>query len=125
DTRGLAKKSLLETYRAEQRKNQQGVEEAREANPNTFLAGELGGSLYGAGKFAKTKAGKGVGQYLRTGNLPSRIAKGAAVGGASSGLYGAGTASPGETIENAVSSVPAGAAVGGAIPALGAAFRKI
>jgi len=118
DTKGLADKTLVETYRSEQQKGQAEIEQAAEQQPLPFLGGELAGSVAGVGKLAKL-APKGVTQGLRTGGLPSRMAKGAGLGAVSSGVYGAGVADPDQISETAMKSAAAGALVGGAIPVAG------
>jgi len=115
DTKGLADKTLAETYRGEQQKNQQGIEEAAEAQPAAFLGGELAGSVVGAGKLAP----KGLGQAMRTGGLPARMAKGAALGAGTSAVYGAGVADPDKISQGATEGGIQGAALGAAIPVAG------
>lgn len=115
DTRGLADKSLRETYRAEQLKNQQGVAEAEQANPMSYLTGEFGGAITTAVRGGATKGGKAVADYLAKGTLPARIAKTVPISAAASALAGAGAASADNVTEGALK----GAATGAALAPLG------
>lgn len=123
NTQGLADKSLAETYRAEQQKGQQGIEQAAEQQPAAFLGGELAGAVVGGGKMAKL-APKGLAQGMRTGGLPARMAKGAALGAGTSAVYGAGVANPDEIAQSAGESALAGGALGAAIPVAGQILKS-
>lgn len=92
NTRGLSEKSLAEIYRTEQVKNQAQIRAAQEANPASYLGGEVGGAIATAVKTAGTKAGQVAAKYLGTGSLPVRIAKAAPVSTAAGALAGAGAA---------------------------------
>lgn len=96
------------------------LQQQMEQNPVTSIASNLAGGLLTGGAGATTKAGGTVANSLRTGNTAARIAKGAAAGAVSGGLYGAGAAEEGNRIEGAGRGAVLGGAVGAAVPAIGA-----
>lgn len=96
-----------------------------EQNPVTAIASGIGGALLTGGAGASTKAGKILGDSLRSGNLAARVVKGAAAGAASGGLYGAGGAEEGNRLAGAQEGAKWGAAFGGAIPIAGAVARSV
>ena len=95
-----------------------------EQNPATSIASNIGGALLTGGAGATTKAGTAAANMLRTGGTAARIGKGALAGAASGGLYGAGTSDEGKRLEGAGQGAVAGFALGGAIPAVGAAVKS-
>ena len=123
DTGGLAEKSLGETYRSQQQLGQEGIEQAAEQQPASFLAGELTGAIAGGGKLTKL-APKQLTQAMRSGGLPSRMAKGAALGAGASGVYGAGVANPDEILQTVGESAIAGGALSAAIPVAGQILKS-
>lgn len=96
-----------------------------EQRPITSIASNLGGALVTGAAGAATKAGAGIGNLVRSGNIASRIGKGAAVGAASGAAFGSGTAKDGERADGAKSGAILGAATGGVIPIIGAAGSGI
>lgn len=124
DTKGLSKKSLLEIYRAEQQKGQKDIKEAEKQNPGSYLTGNVGGSLYSLG--SGTKATSVLANYLKSGNLPTRIAKAAPVAYGFGALSGAGEAEPGlENIaKKANEAGTVSAALSPAVPVAGSAISK-
>jgi len=96
-----------------------------EERPVLSIASNLAGGLATGGIGAGTKTGATVGNIIRSGNLGSRIAKGAVAGAASGGLYGAGSADEGSRLQGATTGAEYGAVLGGALPAAGAAFNKL
>lgn len=89
-------------------------------NPKTAIAGNIVGGLLTGGAGATTKAGAALGNIVRSGNTTARIAKGAAYGAASGGLYGYGSGDDGERADSALRGAVLGAAGGGAVPAISA-----
>lgn len=124
DTKGLANKSMLDIYKMQQEKSNEDIDAAQEANPGTFIAGNLAGAVGTGIAGAGTKAGQALTNSLKSGNLSTRVAKGAAVGSASGALYGAGEAETGERVDTAQDAAKFGAVAGGALPVLGSALRK-
>lgn len=123
NTHGLAQKSLKDTYRAEQQKNQAGVDAAQQANPGTFLAGNIGGSIIGAGKIAK--AVPSIPAALKMGSLPVRMVTNGLAAGTSAALSGAGAANPGQMKQGAIDAAKFGAPLGVLGPVIGKAANKI
>ena len=119
-----ADKSLKDVYKEARGQSKERLAQEFEQHPVTSIASNLAGGLLTGGAAASTKAGGAVANSLRTGGLPARIAKGAAAGAASGGLYGAGAAEEGHRLEGAGKGAAYGAAIGGAIPAVGAAVSS-
>jgi GH24 family phage-related lysozyme (muramidase) len=124
--------SLLEEARAVS--NERMAREFEE-NPATAIMSNLAGGLVSGVAGASTKAGQALARSLGSGNVAARIAKGAATGATSGGLYGLG-ATDGDTLAERFDnsgitdlsiSNPAliGAVAGGAIPAAGAAASGV
>lgn len=97
------------------------LSEQFQEHPAISLGAGLTGAFATGGIGASTKAGTALTNSLRTGNLASRVGKGAIAGGASGGLYGAGTSEEGKRLEGAESGAKLGAAVGAGLPVAGAA----
>ncbi len=99
-----------------------------EQNPGTSIVANLAGGLTtgvaGAAKAGATKTGAAVGNFLRSGNLPARMAKGAATGAASGGLYGFGSGQGEERWSEAGEGALLGTVGGAAIPAAVAGLRN-
>jgi len=125
DTRGLADKSLKETYRAEQLKNQGEVRDAQEANPMSYLAGDVAGSVATAVKAAPTAASKATANFLKSGPLWARMGKGTLVGSGSGAIYGAGAADNDKIAEGSLEGGKFGLMTGGAMPLLSAGLRSV
>jgi hypothetical protein len=113
-------------------------ETAQQANPKTYLAGELTGAVTTGVAGANTKIGAAVGNSVRTGLLPqatsalgkaanfgTKVVQSSALGAASSGAYGAGTAKEGERLQEAKQAAGYGALVGAALPVAGAAVNSV
>ena len=125
--------SIPESYRQGQELSKEQLANQMDQRPVTSIASNLAGGLLTGGAAASTKAGAAVGNSVRTGlvpgsslaaraaNLFSKAGQGAVIGAASGGLYGAGTANPGERYESAKSGATTGAIIGGALPVAGAA----
>lgn len=96
-----------------------------EQHPVLSVGSQIGGALATGGFGASTKAGGAVANSLRGGNLAARMAKGAAAGAVSGGLYGAGGADDGERLEGAGQGAFYGGVTGGTIPAVGAAVGGV
>jgi len=111
DTRGLADKSMSDIYKEEVRKSRKEMDSAKQANPKTFLGGEVAGSI---------SSGVGLGKTIPNitkGGFLSRTGKAIATGAATSGIYGAGTAQEGERLEAAEDAAKAGALLSAFLPA--------
>lgn len=93
--------------------------------PVTSIVSNLAGGLATGGVGATTKAGTAIGNSLRTGSAPARIAKGIVAGAASGGLVGAGTAQDDQRIQGARQGAIFGGSVGAAVPAVAAAGSKL
>lgn len=97
---------------------------ARQANPKSFMAGEVGGGIatalvpasQGASLIGKA-AGKGLGTRMGAG-----IAEGAAYGAGYG--FGAGEGDAGERIGSSVDGAITGGVLGGALPVAGAALKR-
>jgi len=115
------KKSIndLSKYYDEALNSERGFE-GRFINDHPIMAvgAQLGGGLATGLAGAATKIGSTVGNSLRSGSIPARMAKGALAGAASGGLYGYGTGEGGtkERIQSGVDNAKLGAALGAAIP---------
>lgn len=96
-----------------------------EQYPGTTLAANVGGALMSGGAGASTKAGAALGARLGAGGVVARTLKGISAGGTGGAVYGAGSADDGERLEGAIKSGAAGAAIGGALPVVGAALSPI
>jgi hypothetical protein len=94
-----------------------------EQHPATAIGANVLGAVGTGIAGAATKAGGALGRAISSGGLPARIAKGAAAGAASGGLYGAGQAQEGERLKGVQEGAIGGAVTGGALPAAGAAVR--
>lgn len=84
--------------------------------PFTSIASNIAGGLLTGAAGATTRVGSTIGNFSRTGNILSRVAKGAAIGSASGGFYGAGVGKDGEKAESAGRGALLGGAVGAAAP---------
>jgi len=93
--------------------------------PVASVLANIGGGLVTGGAGASTKAGGAVGNFIRSGNLGARVAKGAATGAATGGLYGAGAGEEGSRAESAKRGAILGGVVGGALPLAGAGLSKL
>lgn len=92
--------------------------------PEVAIPAQVAGSLLTGGAGMATKGGAALAKTIASGGLPSRIAKGAAAGAVSGGLYGAGGAQEGERLAAAEEAALTGAALGGASPAAGEVVRS-
>lgn len=124
DTQGLANKSLKEVYRQEQLKGQSDIREAEKQNPKSYLAGNVGGAIGTGIGAATTKGGAMLGNLIKSGSLPTRMAKGAAVGSSSGALSGAGVADYDKVGQGAKEGAKYGAALGALVPAAGSVIKK-
>lgn len=93
-----------------------------EQNPVTSVASQIAGAMLTGGAGASTKAGKTVGNFIRSGNIGARVAKGALAGAASGGVYGYGSGVDGERNDSAYRGSVLGAGLGAAAPVLGYAI---
>jgi hypothetical protein len=94
------------------------------ANPKTELAGTIAG-IGTSLPLGFTNAGKSVGNFVGSGNLAARVAKGAMVAAPSGAIYGAGEAKSGDELGGAKRGAMLGAAVGGALPIVGAGLGAL
>lgn len=96
-------------------------------HPLIALGSQLAGGLATGFAGGETAAGRAVASSLGEGSLGARIAKNAAVGAASGGLYGFGSGEGGaeNRLDSAGKSALFGGAVGSAIPVAGAAFDAL
>lgn len=115
-------KSIGDVYKEARGQSKERLQQQMEQHPALAIGANLAGGLLTGGVGASTKAGGAIANSLRTGGTGARIAKGALAGATSGGLYGAGAADDGERLEGAGKGAIYGAAVGGAIPAAGAAL---
>lgn len=104
---------------------EQELQQGMEQNPLLALGSQLATGLATGGAFGGTKAGSALANYVGSGNVPARIAKGFGAGALSGSLYGAGTAEQGETAQGAGQGAILGGLVGGAIPAVGSALSQL
>lgn len=112
DTKGLADKTLSEIYQMEQQKNQEGISQAKEQNPKTFLTGEVAGAIGSGAASLTTKGGQFVAKQIA--KVPSASGQAAIVGSTSGALYGAGTAEQDQKLAGAGAGSLTGA-VGGVV----------
>lgn len=84
--------------------------------PVLSIASNVGGSLLTGGAAGLTKTGQAAGNFIRSGNLGARVAKGALAGGATASAYGAGTAEEGQRGQGALDALPYGVGFGAAVP---------
>lgn len=103
--------------------SQKRLQKQMQDRPGASIAANIAGGLVTGGAAATTKAGTAVGNSLRAGGLPARIAKGSMAGAASGAAYGAGTSEDGKRLEGAGQGALYGAVGGAAIPAAGAALK--
>ncbi|WP_439521083.1 hypothetical protein [Marivita sp.] len=91
----------------------------RDSNPKTAIAADIGGALLGPGKGAGAIINKGLG----TG---ARVARGAAVGGATGAIYGAaeGEGDAVDRISPTLQGATAGAVGGGVLTGVGQGFLR-
>lgn len=89
-----------------------------EQRPVTSILSNVAGSLGTGGAAATTKAGAGVGNFIRSGNIGSRIVKGGALGSASGAAYGAGAGEDGNKTQSAGEGAVYGGVAGSAFPLL-------
>lgn len=122
---GINGKPISENYKAAREVGSQRLSDEMQQNPVTAIGANLAGGLATGGLGAATKAGTAIADSLRTGNLATRIAKGALAGAASGAAYGGGTAAYDKTSEGAGSGAISGGLVGGAIPGIGAALSGV
>lgn len=66
-----------------------------------------------------------VGQFVSTGGLGARIAKGAATAAPAGALFGAGEAQEGQMLEGAIRGAGMAALTAGALPIIGSAFKSL
>lgn len=122
---GEVEESFGDIYRASLDKDKSIVEKSIDDNPAAFVTGNILGAIGTGGAGAATKTGQALARGLRSGSLPTRIAKGAAVGATSGAAYGAGSSSPGERTRGAAEGAAVGAVFGGAVPAVGSAANRV
>jgi hypothetical protein len=95
-----------------------------EQHPGTAITSNIGGALLTGGAGATTKGGQLLSKALTTGGTGAKIAKGAGLGAATGGLYGAGQSQEGERLTGAKEGAGLGAAFGGAVPAVGGVLKS-
>lgn len=109
-----------QTYARERDAVRAANKQAQEANPGTYLAGEVGGSLVVPGGLARTGVTKATGaaasKVLPAAVTESRIGNAALQGAGYGAAYGAGT-SEGKTAGEVATDTATGAAIGGAFGA--------
>lgn len=111
---------------------------AQEANPGSYLAGEITGAVGTGATGAATKTGAAIGNFVRgskiaknagtltkAGSAILRGAKSAIVAAPTGAIYGAGTAEPGDRIEGAKLGAKYAGIGGAASPAVGAAVSRV
>lgn len=134
----LSKMSLSDIYQMEKKAYSDRNNEAQQANPLTYLGGQLAGGLGTGAIGGTTKAGQAIGAITRDGLLPNatsalgnlanfatKATAGAGVGAASGALYGLGAGEDGQRIDNAKQSALYGAVAGGAAPAVANALGGV
>lgn len=117
--------SIPELYQNARQMSKEQLALETEQRPFTSLAANIAGGFLTGGAGAGTKVGTQAGNIIRSGNLASRVGKGAIAGAASGGLYGLGSADEGSRLEGAASGAKLGAAFGIAAPIAGAGFNKL
>lgn len=103
-------------YEAELARERARLERGRDANPVTATAAEIGGAV-----------AVPLGAAGSTGKLGTDMLRGAATGGALSGIYGFGAGEGGflPRMQDAALSGAAGGFIGGLIPAVGAGVKRV
>lgn len=122
---GNKDRSLADNYNDAIKLTRKAEQEARESNPDTYLAGQVAGTIATGVGAGATKAGQAVTNSLRTGNAGARIVKGAATGAVSGGVYGAGEGEGKERLKSAGLGAVYGGVTGGVIPAVGAVVKPV
>lgn len=92
--------------------------------PAASIVSNIGGALVTGGLGASTKAGAAIGNSVRSGNIASRVVKGAATGAASGALYGAGSGVDGDKTESSQRGAILGGALGAAAPVVSGAVSR-
>lgn len=124
------KQSYDEIYESARDAKRKISKQAREANPNTYMAGEFaGGAASGlaAGGFLAANA-KASGLARNATTLGQRMAAGAAGSAVDAGVTGAGYSegkNPGDVLKDAATSAAIGGVFGGVMPAVSAGISKV
>lgn len=109
-----------ETYARERDAVREANKRAQEANPGTYLAGEVGGGVFVPGGLARTGASKAIGatasRVLPQAAIESRIGNAALQGAGYGAAYGAGS-SEAKTAQGVAEDAAKGGAIGGAFGA--------
>jgi hypothetical protein len=100
---------------------------AQQESPAATLAANLAGALTTGGLSAGSKGATYITNSLRSGSLPTRIAKGALLGEATNDLYnfGAGEGDASSRLGNVEANLGYGGAFGAALPVAGAAIKGV
>lgn len=117
--------ALVEQAATARKTTQNRLTEQQMEMPVTSIASNIGGSLATFGPAAATKTGAAIGNFLRSGNTATKIAKGAGAGAASGYVSGRGAGMDGEKQESANRGAVLGGVVGAAAPAATAALKKV
>lgn len=94
-------------------------------HPIASIASNVGGGLVTGAAGSATKIGGALGGLIKSGNLPSKIIKGAMAGAASGATYGAGSSDDGKRAEGAVTGAELGGIGGAILPTIGSALSKV
>ena len=134
----FAEMSLGEIYEDSRAEIDRENQIAREESPWAFGAGEITGLIGTGVAGGTTKAGATVANTIRhgllpratsslgkTANLGSKALVSGAAGGTSAGIYGAGTAQPGERTQGAKDAAMVGGGVSAVLPLAGPAYRGV
>jgi hypothetical protein len=113
---GLDTGSLGDLYKEARGDSQERLKEEETNHPYISTAANLAGSVGTLGAAGTTKAGAGAANWLNSGNLAARVAKGALAGAGTGAVYGAGSASDDNRMEGAEKGAGAGAVLGGILP---------
>ena len=114
----------IEGWRREKALIQEQAEQRSERSPVADMAGAVTGGV--AGAIPVVRGAQALGLGLKAGaGLGARMTAGAAGGAGMGAVYGFDQADAGERVQGATSGMLTGAALGGAIPAVGAGIRKV
>jgi len=114
----------IEGWRREKALIQEQAEQRSERSPVADMAGAVTGGV--AGAIPVVRGAQALGLGLKAGaGLGARMTAGAAGGAGMGAVYGFDQADAGERVQGATRGMLTGAALGGAIPAVGAGIRKV
>lgn len=119
--------SLSDDYNNYLARNRDNLHNEMEQRPVLSIGSNLAGAIAPIVLSGGTAGAEGVSNWLRNGNLLTRVAKGATLGAASGGLYGLGTGEGGadQRLQSGEQGAVTGGITGGAIPVAGATLSGV